>query len=250
MRQNPAQNTGGSRVHVYDVVRGFSVISMVLFHLCYDLKFILGMNLGWFAPPFQDIWRASISWVFVFVAGCMYAYSRDNLRRSAKYLLVALVIYVATTVTSVDDPINFGIIYCMGACTLTTWAMDRMGIRLRGPIAGTVCAVLFVLFLPLASGHLGIGGLVVDVPPVLYSTPWLNWLGLPGPGFISADYYPLLPYLLLYLVGANIGTHWKESGMPAVLQNVAFEPLEIVGRLALPIYVLHQPVLLLLLGAF
>ena len=73
MRQNTAQNTSGTRVHVYDVVRGFSVISMVLFHLCYDLKFILGMDLGWFAPPFQDIWRASIAWVFVFVAGGMCA---------------------------------------------------------------------------------------------------------------------------------------------------------------------------------
>ena len=43
-----AGNVGAAsrgRIGVFDLVRGFSVISMVLFHLCYDLKFIAGAQL-------------------------------------------------------------------------------------------------------------------------------------------------------------------------------------------------------------
>ena len=235
-----------TRVHVFDVVRGFSVISMVLFHLCYDLKFISGVPLAWFAPPLQDIWRASISWAFVSVAGCMFAYSRDNLRRSLKYLAVAALVFVVTTFAAVDTPINFGIIYCMGACTLTCVLLDRLGFRPCGPAAAAVLFVLFLVLLPLAQGRIGIGGLTFALPRELYATPYLSWLGLPGPTFASGDYYPLLPYLLLYLAGSALGRYFKQGNLPAQVANISCPPLETVGKLALPIYVLHQPLLLMI----
>lgn len=239
-----------TRVHVYDVVRGFSVLSMVAFHLCYDLKFICGKPLEWFAPPLQDVWRASISWTFVFIAGCMFAYSRDNLRRSGRYLAVALLVFLVTTFAKVDVPINFGIIYCMGACTLTTWLLDIVGIRPRGPWQALAFFAVFVMLLHISRGRIGVGPLVFDLPRALYSTPWLAWLGLPGPGFASGDYYPLLPYLMLFLCGSAMGRSWRSEGMPEPISSLRFAPLEFVGRHALPIYVLHQPLLLLVLGAF
>ena len=59
----------------------------------------------------------SISWVFLFIAGWMCTLSRNNIKRAAKYALAALVVWLATTLVSVDDSVNFGIIYCMAACT-------------------------------------------------------------------------------------------------------------------------------------
>lgn len=44
-----------NRIHGYDVIRGFSVISMVGFHLCYDLVYLYGVKLSWFRPPLQDV---------------------------------------------------------------------------------------------------------------------------------------------------------------------------------------------------
>ena len=75
---------------------------MVLFHLCYDLKFISGVSLTWFEPPLQDIWRASISWTFLFVAGYMCAHSRSNLRRAGEYGAVAVAIWLVTTIAAVQ----------------------------------------------------------------------------------------------------------------------------------------------------
>ena len=137
----------GSRVHIFDAARGFSVVSMVLFHYCYDLKFISGVPLEWFAPPLQDIWRASISWAFLFIAGCMCAHSRGNLRRGGIYMAFALLIFVVTTIAAVDVPISFGIIFCMAACTLLEWVLEKMRLSPNGYAAAVILFVVFLLLL-------------------------------------------------------------------------------------------------------
>lgn len=235
-----------SRIGIFDVVRGLSVISMVLFHLCYDLKFLSGLGLPWFAPPLQDVWRASISWTFLFVAGCMCPLSRSNLRRGLQYGAVALAIWVVTLVASVDTPISFGIIYCMAACTLVAWLLRRVGALPRGRVAALLCLVLFVLTLNVSRGSFGVGPLTLELPGALYEVDFLSWLGFPGPHFSSGDYYPLLPYLFIYLCGAALGSYWNERGYPGWAHKAHFAPVSLVGRHALLVYVVHQPVLLAL----
>lgn len=81
------------RITIFDTVRGFTMISMAGFHACYDLAYLYGWDMPWFTQSaFQDIWRASISWVFLFIAGWMCTLSRNNIKRAAKYALAALVV--------------------------------------------------------------------------------------------------------------------------------------------------------------
>lgn len=235
-----------NRIHAFDLIRGFSVISMVLFHFCYDLKFIVGMNLGFFRPPFVDVWRATISWTFVFVAGCMFSYSRNNFRRSMKYLAVALLIFVVTSLARVDVPINFGIIFCMGACTFVCFVLDRAGVRLRGIALAAVLALCFLMCLHVPSGYLGNFGAYLRLPRQLYDCGWLSWAGFPGPSFSSGDYYPVIPFVFLYLSGASYSAARRKDGYASWFMDLHCRPLELVGRHALAVYILHQPVLLLL----
>ena len=235
-----------TRVGIFDVVRGAAVVSMVAFHLCYDLKFIAGVELGWLAPPLQDVWRCSISWTFLFVAGCMCPLSRNNFRRALVYGAVAVCIWVVTTIAAVDTPISFGIIYCMAACTLVASLLGRAHALPRGPVAAAVLIVVFLALQGLRDGTVGLGPLTRELPRELYETPWLAWLGLPGGGFSSGDYYPLLPYLALYLAGAALGSTWARIGYPTWAREARLEPLTWIGRHALLIYAAHQPVLLLI----
>lgn len=236
------------RIGIFDAVRGLSVISMVLFHLCYDLRFLAGAGLSWFAPPLQDIWRASISWTFLFVAGCMCSLSRNNLKRGLTYGAVAVAIYGVTAFAAVDVPISFGIIYCMSACTLVAWLLEKFHCMPRGPIAAAALFLCFVFFLGLPSGTLGVGALSITLPQSLYAQPGLAWLGIPGPGFASGDYYPLVPFVLMYLAGASMGAWFKERGYPTWALSANVPVLNFVGRHALLVYVIHQPVLLFLTG--
>lgn len=235
-----------SRVGAFDVVRGFSVLSMVLFHLCYDLKFISGVSLTWFEPPLQDIWRASISWTFLFVAGCMCLHSRSNLKRALQYGLVALAIWVATTIVAVDVPISYGIIYCVAACTLVSAILQRLNALPRGYVAAAVLFAAFLALQGLSDGWVGLGALSLDLPEALYDLNGLAWLGIPGPGFSSGDYYPLLPYLMMYLCGTAVASRWKRVGYPQWAREAHLAPLTFMGRHALAVYVIHQPLLLAL----
>lgn len=66
------------RITIFDTVRGFTMISMAGFHACYDLAYLYGWDMPWFTQTvFQDIWRASISWVFLFIAGWMCTLSQQ-----------------------------------------------------------------------------------------------------------------------------------------------------------------------------
>lgn len=234
------------RLAAFDVLRGLAVVSMVLFHLCYDLRFIYGHELAFFRPPLQDLWRASISWTFLLVAGCMCSFSRDGLRRALRYLAVAAVVFVATTVAAVDVPISFGIIFCMGASTLVDHALDRLSLAPRGWWAASVLLVLFLVLREVPQGYVGLRdlGLALPLPRQLYATPYLSFLGLPGPRFSSGDYYPLVPYTLMFLVGASLGRQLSGTGWPAWFARLSCPPLELVGRHALPIYLLHQPLIM------
>ncbi|MDY3901886.1 MAG: heparan-alpha-glucosaminide N-acetyltransferase [Atopobiaceae bacterium] len=232
------------RVRVFDAVRGFSVLSMMAFHLCYDLRYLYGLPMAWFVSPFLDVWRASISWTFLFVAGCMCVLSRSNLRRGLVYGAFALLIFVATSVAAADVPISFGIIFCMSACTLAYALLERLRLAPRGPVAGLVLLALFVASLGVTRGFVGVGPLTFDLPASLYATDRLSWLGFPGPTFESGDYYPVLPYLLMYLSGASFNAWWKGRGYPERLRGPVCRPLEFVGRHALAFYVAHQPLIL------
>lgn len=176
------------RITIFDTVRGFTMISMAGFHACYDLAYLYGWDMPWFTQSvFQDIWRASISWVFLFIAGWMCTLSRNNINRAAKYALAALVVWLATTLVSVDDSVNFGIIYCMAACTGIVALTDPVLKKITARWGMPLCLVLFAI--------------TWSIPKTIYPVPYLAWLGFPSPGFVSGDYYPIIPFIFMYLAG-------------------------------------------------
>ena len=132
------------RITIFDTVRGFTMLSMAGFHACYDLAYLYGWEMPWFTETvFQDIWRASISWVFLFIAGWMCTLSRNNGKRALKYAAAALIVWMATTLVSVDDSVNFGIIYCMAACTAVVALTRPLLQKIPGSWGIAVCLVLF-----------------------------------------------------------------------------------------------------------
>lgn len=236
------------RIRAFDAIRGVSILSMVGFHYCYDLVYLAGVSVPWFRPPLQDVWRASISWSFLLVAGCMCSFSSNNLKRALRYGAFSLALFVVTSIASVDAPISFGIIFCMAASTFVEWLLEKLEHKPYGPTVALLLFVAFVACLSVPRGVLGIGPLSLNVPNALYSSRWFSWLGFPGPGFVSGDYYPLIPYSLLFLCGSALGWWLKERGYPPWFTSWGSRPLEAVGRHPLLMYALHQPVLLLVCG--
>lgn len=230
------QATQRRRIAFFDMLRGFTIISMVLFHAAYDAAYIYGFDMPWFQGTlFQDIWRASISWVFLALAGWMISCSRNNLKRAAVYGSAALVVWAATTVAALDTPVSFGILFCMAASTAIYVALNPLLKHLHPAIP---CAAAFILFL-----------LTLDVPHRLYQVEGLAWLGFPAAGFTSGDYYPIVPFTFMYLAGAyasQLFSRIRPEGYPAWMYVDAVPALSRIGKLSLPIYLIHQPLLIVI----
>ena len=83
---------------------------------------------------------------------------------------------------------------------------------------------------------------------VTVSDPWLYPLGLTAPGFESADYFPLLPFLGYFLLGAALG-RWTYANRQSRFREKTFDqPILhffcLCGRYSLFIYLIHQPILI------
>lgn len=230
------------RVRVFDALRGLTVLSMIGFHATYDLAYLYGVSLPWFTTGvFQGIWRISISWVFLALAGWMTLHSRNNFKRGCQYAAVALAVWIVTSIVRVDTPISFGIIFCMAASTLCFALLEHVAptcaSRSRGLyFAAAACALLFLT--------------LYRIPRARYQVSGLAWLGFPSSTFSSGDYYPVIPFGFLYLAAAFAAHAWnsKTGGAhPTWLRRIHCKPLEIIGRHSLLLYVLHQPVVLVLL---
>lgn len=229
-----------------DAVRGFSVISMILFHLCYDLTVIYGLSLPWFTDPLQSIWRASIAWVFIFLAGVCFRLSRSNIRRAALYAFTAVALWLTTSLIAIDAPIRFGIIHCLATCTFITWLLHQCDLLPTGLIVSIIFFCLFLLFIPVTKGYIGFYPFYITLPTSWYEPSFLFWLGFARSDFISGDYYPILPFLLLYFSGYS-----AFDPLNTFLHKFLVKPkctaLRWIGRHALSLYIIHQPCLLMLL---
>lgn len=87
----------------------------------------------------------------------------------------------------------------------------------------------------------------IDMPNALYNARLLFPLGFPSPSFFSLDYFPLLPHFLLFMAGSSLGVLFKSGRAARGMYMTRFSGLAFIGRHALLIYILHQPVLIAIL---
>jgi uncharacterized membrane protein len=93
-----------------------------------------------------------------------------------------------------------------------------------------------------------VGGAIAGTTGPAFLLP----LGIMPLGFASVDYTPLFPWLGVVLVGLGLGSVLYAGGVrqfriPPVPDRVV-APLTFLGRHSLVIYLIHQPVIILLLG--
>ena len=128
--------------------------------------------------------------------------------------------------------IRFGVLHCLGACMLLWPVFRKLPVWLLA-VLGVGLAVLGIYL----------------TRCVMVEFSGFAWLGLLYPSYSSADYFPLLPYLGFFLLGAVLGRLLyakKESLLPQGETIWVFRALRWCGRHSLILYLLHQPLLMLL----
>ncbi|MFC1906028.1 heparan-alpha-glucosaminide N-acetyltransferase domain-containing protein [Chloroflexota bacterium] len=96
-----------------------------------------------------------------------------------------------------------------------------------------------------------VGGIFLN--RLVFGFPWLLWLGLKPQSFVTLDYFPMLPWFGVFLLGIFAGKLLYPEGVRRFkfrdLNNPATKSLGFMGRHSLLIYLIHQPIALAILFA-
>jgi len=136
--------------------------------------------------------------------------------------------------------------------TLATWIYPHNGFILFGilHLIG-ISIILSIPFLRLERENIlaGIALIITGYFLMQYGTssPWFLWLGLKPAGFITLDYYPLLPWFGVVLCGIFLGKTLYPKGQRKFSliesKNRIVKTLSLLGRNSLKIYLVHQPII-------
>lgn len=243
--QNEPGQLKKSRIWEIDVLRAFAILWMVVNHAMY--------NLGWaFYYYFSDtvlyslaVWARYThvsnfygtltfifcSGLFICIAGICSTFSRSNLKRGALVCVLACVITVVSVIAGeflgTNVTIVFGILHCLGICIVLSHFFNKLNKWL--------ILALAALFIFLGEWF----------STITVSIKFLVIFNFECSSFFSADYYPLLPYFGVFLIGMFLGkTLYKNKVSLFKIETPVFlAPLVFIGRHPLKIYIGHQVVL-------
>ena len=231
------------RVILADVWRGLVILLMVVYHALYDLTVLFAVPVPYFWSLGGRLLQRFICISFILISGMCCSFSRSNLRRGAVVFGCGMLMTVATLAVMPQVPILFGVLHLLGASMMLYPLVHKLLRRIPPMIGLAGGLLLFLLFMDFPSGYVGIGPLSAELPAELYSTQWLFWLGLQGPGFFSSDYFPLIPWSILFFTGSFLGELARQDRLPKGCYRERIPLLGKIGHYSLWIYLIHQPIL-------
>lgn len=232
------------RFYEIDLLRGIAIMLMIFYHALYDLNHFAGFSLDISSGVFWFTGRLA-AFIFIFLVGVSLTISfsragkkletidlyKKYLFRGLKIFSWGLLITVITYLFLPSGTIYFGILHFIGISIMLAYPFLRLR-RLN---------VLFVPFI------ISVG---VYLKGVAFSFSYLLFLGLRPEHFYTLDYYPLFPWFSVILLGILAGNTLYRDGsrrFPIIDLSRQLEPVCMLGRKSLLIYLLHQPVLVCIL---
>ena len=232
-----------TRYGAIDTVRAIAIINMVVFHFLYDYFAMAGALGAFVFNTAVIIWERFICITFIVISGVSLNFTRNGYLRGLIVLLCGFAVTAVTYFFMPEQLILFGVLSFLGCAMILTYALRGLFLRINPWAGAAVSLVLFILFYHIPDVYIGLFSLrLVDLPPALYETGRLAWLGFPAKDFASADYFPLLRWIFLYISGYFLWGGIKRTGLDAYLRK-SVPVLGFIGRHSLLIYMIHQPVL-------
>ncbi len=223
------------RIWELDALRGLCILGMVVVHLLFDLVALFGV----LSLPGNGLFAFLTHWggvLFLLISGICVTLGSHPVRRGLIVFGCGMLCTLATWagvqvgLFSEEILIRFGVLHCLGLCMLLWPLLKKLPVW--GDFALGILLSILGLFI---QNHVRVG------------TDILAPLGLCSEAFTSSDYFPLLPNLGYFLIGAGLGRtvyRNKASLLPRVPQDFfLIRGLIWVGKWSLPIYMLHQPVI-------
>jgi uncharacterized membrane protein len=217
-----------------DFARGTAVIMMILSNFITDLQYFFNYD------NYETFWwlfARSTAFIFIFIVGLSltisYSKVKYNPKIYKKYIARGLKIFgLGLLITAItyffipSDFIIFGVLHLIGISIILTYPF----LRFKKTITLTIGLIIITLGQFIKKSYL--------------SSNYLLWLGLVSKNFSSIDFFPLLPWLGVVLLGICLGKILYPKGIRRFEIPNWDNKISTIGRYSLYIYLIHQPILL------
>ena len=232
------------RIPLLDEARGAAILCMVFYHLLYDLRSAGLWDGALLELSAVKAARNLFAGFFIGTAGCCCHLSHDNWRRGGVCILAAGAVSLGAGVVGLS--IRFGVLHLMGSCILLAALLNPYFEKIPSGAGILLSVTVAAITAGLPAGRCR----WLELPEELGACGTLYPLGLIGAGFISEDYYPLLPWAGIFFAGYFLWKQIMAKGIPPFATKSRSRFLAACGRKTLLIYLLHQPVLMGLLWLY
>jgi uncharacterized membrane protein len=153
--------------------------------------------------------------------------------RGAGIFLLGLLVTFCTWLFLQEGFIVFGILHLIGVSILLSPLFFRC--KKWNIVLGFLCIVIGFFF-------------TTRTGPI-----WLLPLGIHPATFFSVDYEPIFPWFGVVLIGMGLGEYLYPEGVRCFtlpqIPEIVFRPFAFLGRHSLLIYLVHQPLIILVIAA-
>lgn len=235
-----------------DSLRGLAIVMMILFHFIFDLNFFGVYDFNLYSGFYFCLARVT-AFIFIFLVGISLTLSYSRAKRSKryetekklflKYLKRGLTIFswglIITLVTWFfmgEYFIVFGILHFIGIAIILEYPFIKYD--------------YLNLYIGMAFIALGL-----YLEQFTFNFSFLMWLGFIPSNLHTLDYFPIFPWLGVVSLGLFFGNSlYKNYVRRFKLTDLSKSPpillFSFLGRNSLLIYLIHQPVLILILYLF
>lgn len=234
------ETTGGARprYQLLDILRGLAILAMVVFHVAWDLYYFGYSNIDVTTELGLVVFQKSILTSFLLLVGAGLVLGHgDRIRWPRFWRRFGLIVAAALATTAgtywmfPDYFVFFGVLHAIALFSLMGLAFLRLNLWLTAAIGVVVIAANFAWNDP------------------AFSSRELGWIGFWPVSPPTSDVVPIFPWfgvVLLGIAGMRLVLAGPLAARLAAIHSAepAAKGLAFIGRWSLPIYVLHQPLII------
>ena len=122
----------GGRLETLDLLRGLTLVSMILYHWMWDFLYLsdTGSRMtalkDWYRGPGGFFWQQSICWTFILLSGFCVPFSQRIFRRGLEVTAAGLVVSAVTVFLMYDERVLCGVLSFLGAAMILSGVLDRV----------------------------------------------------------------------------------------------------------------------------
>lgn len=237
-----------ARYRKLDGIRGIAILNMIAFHAIWDLVYIYGFQWEWYQSKGGYIWQQGICWTFIFLSGFCLSLGKHPIKRGLMVFLGGAIITIVTLVFMPENRVVFGVLTLIGSCMVIVGMLDQLLKKMIPTLGLLLSILLFAVTRNVNEGWLGFEAFRWHkLPKSFYANIVTAYFAFPERDFYSTDYFSIIPWLFLFLSGYFLFQLLNKKEVLNVLEKSIFMPVEWIGEHSFIIYMLHQPIIYLIL---